>query len=139
MDRDALEAHLVWAEGEKLHMYKDSVGIWTIGVGHNIEERGISRTVSRLMLQEDVDEVLKDCARLDYWSSLDATRRLVVADMVFNLGITRFLRFSLLNAALAIRDYNLAAFEMKDSKWYRQVGRRAVRLVEAMKTGVWNG
>lgn len=139
MDLDAFQDHLVWAEGERLDLYKDSVGIYTIGVGHNIEEKGVSKAVSRLMLKEDIQDVVDDCRRLPYWDSLDSVRQLVVADMVFNLGLSRFLKFVRLNKALAIQDYNLAAVEGKDSKWYKQVGRRAVKLMAAMVSGEWNG
>lgn len=139
MDLHAFKQHLVWAEGERLDLYKDSVGIQTIGVGHNIEEKGISKRVSRLMLDDDIQEVVDGVRNLDYWNDLDSVRQLVIADMVFNLGLPRFLRFVNLNKALLIQDYNLAAAEMIDSKWHRQVGRRAVKLVEAMKTGEWNG
>jgi lysozyme len=138
MDLHAFEDHLVWAEGEKLFLYRDSVGIQTIGVGHNIEEKGISKRVSRLMLKDDIQEVVEGCRGLDYWNDLDSTRQLVVADMVFNLGLPRFLNFKKLNAALALGDYSLAAHEMEDSRWYRQVGRRAVKLQKAMITGEWN-
>jgi len=137
MDLHDFQEHLVWAEGERLDLYKDSVGIYTIGVGHNIQEKGVSKAVSRLMLKEDIQSVVDDSRTLDYWHNLDSVRQLVVADMVFNLGLSRFLKFVNLNKALTIQDYNLAAVEMKDSRWYRQVGRRAVRLVEAMKSGVW--
>lgn len=139
MDLHAFEKHLVWAEGEELHLYKDSVGIQTIGVGHNIEEKGISKRVSRLMLKDDIQEVVDDTRGLAYWHNLDSVRQLVVADMVFNLGLTRFLNFRRLNAALTMGDYNLAAHEMKDSRWYEQVGRRARKLHTAMLTGEWNG
>jgi lysozyme len=138
-DQQLLVDHLIWAEAEKLDLYKDSVGILTIGVGHNIEEKGISRAVSRQILKEDITSVLSDCAMLTYWTALDPVRQLVIADMVFNLGLSRFLNFKNLNKALLIQDYNLAAAEMVDSRWYRQVGRRAVKLHEAMITGVWNG
>ncbi len=138
MDLRLFEEHLIWAEGERLEMYKDSVGIWTIGVGHNIEERGISRVVSRVMLNEDMEDVVKDCRTLTYWNSLDPVRQLVIADMVFNLGLTKFLYFLKLDAAMEREAYTQAAVEMKDSKWYRQVGRRAVKLCAAMKSGEWN-
>lgn len=139
MNLQDFAAHLIWAEGERLDMYKDSVDIWTIGVGHNIQERGVSKAVSRLMLREDIQSVVDDCGTLNYWHTLDSVRQLVIADMVFNLGLSKFLKFPALNAALAIEDYNLATAEMKDSKWFVQVGRRAVKLCEAMMTGEWNG
>jgi lysozyme len=137
MDMEDFVDHLVWAEGERLDMYKDSVGIWTIGVGHNIEEKGVSQAVSRMMLREDINEVLEDVRSLPYYNDLDPVRQLVVADMVFNLGLSRFLNFKNFNKALAIPDYVLAAHEMKDSKWYVQVGRRAEKLQAAMITGDW--
>ena len=137
MDLHAFKQHLVWAEGEKLDLYKDSVGILTIGVGHNIEEKGISKRVSRLMLDDDILEVIADTLRLEYWNKLDSVRQLIVADMVFNLGVSRFLKFKKLNAALQIGDYLLSAHEMKDSRWYRQVGRRAEKLHAAMLSGEW--
>jgi lysozyme len=137
MDMEDFVDHLVWAEGERLDMYKDSVGIWTIGVGHNIEEKGVSQAVSRMMLREDISEVLEDVRSLPYYNDLDPVRQLVVADMVFNLGLSRFLNFKNFNKALAIPDYVLAAHEMKDSKWYVQVGRRAEKLKAAMITGDW--
>lgn len=138
MNLQDFEAHLVWAEGERLDMYKDSVGIWTIGVGHNIQERGISKAISRALLHEDMQDVINDCGSLSYWGNLDAVRQLVVADMVFNLGLSRFLNFKRMQAALKREEYGLAAVEGKDSKWFRQVGRRAVKLMDAMVTGVWN-
>lgn len=138
MDLKDFEAHLVWAESEVLSLYKDSVGILTIGVGHNIEEKGISKAVSRLMLKEDIQSVVDDCRTLAYWDNLDSVRQLVIADMVFNLGLSRFLRFKRMNAALVKEDYVLAAAEMTDSKWYKQVGRRASKLRTAMISGEWN-
>lgn len=130
--------HLVWAEGERLDLYKDSVGILTIGVGHNIEEKGISQAVSRMMLREDINEVLEDVRTLSYFNDLDEVRQLVVSDMVFNLGLSRFLRFKNLQSSLAAGDWQLSAFNMKDSKWYVQVGRRAEKLEAAMISGEWN-
>lgn len=138
MDLEAFEEHLVWAEAEKLFPYRCSAGKLTIGVGRNLDDRGISVDESRYLLSNDIANTLRDCDSLDYWDTLDPVRQLVVADMVFNLGLSRFLRFVKLNAALALHDYTLAAEEMKDSNWYNQVGRRAWKLREAMLSGEWN-
>lgn len=138
MDLEAFEKHLVWAEAEKLFPYRCSAGKLTIGVGRNLDDRGITQEESRFLLENDIAIVLKDCENLDYWDDLDPVRKLVIADMVFNLGYSRFLRFVKLNAAMRIKDYTLAALEMKDSQWYKQVGRRAWKLREAMLSGDWN-
>jgi lysozyme len=89
------------------------------------------------MLKEDIQEVVDNCRTLTYWNDLDSVRQLVVADMVFNLGLTRFLKFTNLGVALLLGDFSKAGEEMIDSRWYVQVGRRAVRLVKAMRSGVW--
>lgn len=134
-DRAAFEEHLVWAEAEKLMPYKCSAGKLTIGVGRNLTDRGITQEESRFLLKNDIDIVLAECGGLDYWDALDPARRMVVADMVFNLGLARFLKFKKTNAALLEGDYEKAAVEMEDSSWYRQVGRRAVKLQKIMRQG----
>jgi lysozyme len=138
MDKVAFEKHLRWAEAERLFPYKCSADKLTIGVGRNLDDRGITKDESAFLLNTDIENTLDECRRLDYWNNLDPVRQLIVADMVFNLGFARFKRFVKLNAALAIQDYSLAAHEMKDSRWYTQVGRRAEKLHTAMITGVWN-
>lgn len=137
MNLDDFRSHLRWAEGVKNYPYRCSAGKLTIGVGRNLDDVGISDEEIDFLLTSDIMRVAKDCARLDYWLDTDPVRQLVVADMVFNLGFPGFLRFKKFNAALAIKDYTLAAHEMMDSKWYRQVGRRAEKLREAMITGEW--
>jgi len=69
-------------------------------------------------------------------NDLDAVRQRVVIDMAFNIGVPRLTGFKKMWAAIHCGDYEEAALEMMDSKWARQVGRRAKRLSLMMKTGV---
>lgn len=55
--------------------------------------------------------------------------------MAFNLGAAGFRGFKRFNLALTRLDYDTAAHEMRESKWYGQVGKRAERLVRMMETG----
>lgn len=135
MDIDAFKKHLRWAESERLFPYRCSAGKLTIGVGRNLDDRGITAEESDCLLETDVALVLDECRGLDYWDALSPARQLVVADMVFNLGLARFNRFVKLNAALRIHDYTLAAHEMMDSRWANQVGRRAHKLKQIMLSG----
>lgn len=145
MNVEKLAAHIRWAEGsgpyhedtDTYHPYRDSVGKLTIGHGHNLDDRGLDADVVEHQLRNDIHHVLEDCRRLDYWDSLDPVRQLVVADLVFNLGLPRWKSFVKANAALRLRDYKLAATEMEDSRWYRQTGRRARKLSRSMRSGVW--
>jgi lysozyme len=138
IDLHAFEEHLKWAEAIKEFPYRCSAGKLTIGVGRNLDDRGLSSDEIDYLLKNDIKEVLSDCGKLSYWNTLDSVRQLIIADMVFNLGLSRFLRFVKFNAAMEKCDYTLAAHEMMDSNWYKQVGRRAEKLREAMLSGEWN-
>ena len=70
-----------------------------------------------------------------YWYGLSEARQRVVVNMMFNLGPNRFNAFKKVNAAIEAGEFQVAADEMIDSKWYRQVGNRAERLEQAMR---WN-
>ena len=135
MDLQAFEDHLIWAEAERLLPYRCSEGYLTIGVGRNLDDRGITQEESRFLLKTDMEIVLKEAATLDYWDELNDARKLVIADMIFNLGLSRFIRFVKFAAALRIHDYTLAAHEMMDSRWATQVGRRAIKLRDIMLSG----
>jgi lysozyme len=131
--KDMISEH----EGKRLDMYQDSENIWTVGVGHNIQERGISEAVCSLMLEEDIEEAINDADTFRWFEDLNDPRRAVIVDMVFNMGLTRFSGFKKTIQFIENELYNSAGIEMLDSKWANQVGRRAIRLSEIMKTGEW--
>ena len=140
MDEALLRAHVKWAEaarGPELFPYRDTVEKLTIGYGRNLDDKGITREEAELMLSTDLREAIEDASTLPYWEQLDPVRKIILADMTFNLGLTKLRYFRRFHAAMSIRDYNLAAHEMQDSKWYRQTTRRAKVLVKAMQTGIW--
>lgn len=70
------------------------------------------------------------------WQTLNPTRQAVILDLAYNVGLAGFYRFKKMISALTQGDYERASEEMIDSKWYRQTGRRAQRLVELMRSGV---
>jgi len=123
-------------EGLRLKPYRDSVGIWTIGYGRNLQDVGIRQDEARLMLENDLTVAMNDARFLfDDFAALTPNRQRVLVDMAFNLGRTRLAGFKAMWAALERGDYHAAAAEMKDSRWARQVGNRADRLARMMKEG----
>ena len=141
MDLTSLKAHIKWAEaaqGPELFPYRDTVGKLTIGYGRNLDDVGITAAEAGVLLDTDIQRTLGDCENLPYWENLDPVRKIVIADMVYNLGFARFRGFKRFHAAMMKRDYSLAAHEMKDSRWYNQVRRRAKVLHKAMLTGIWD-
>lgn len=136
MNRDILRAALVRDEGLRLAPYRDTVGKYTIGIGRNLDDVGISEAEAYAMLDADIDAAIKDLVRAFPWfEALSENRQHVLINMRFNLGMTRLLTF--VNTLAAIKDgkYIVAANGMLDSKWATQVGERAVRLADLMRKG----
>lgn len=128
-----LQEELERDEGVRDTMYYDTVGVPTIGIGHNLHQP-IPKEAIDIIFEYDLKKHMAECVTLPYWGKLSEVRKRVIINMMFNLGLPGFLKFKRLNAALKAADYGAAAFEMMDSKWYHQVGNRADRLIHAMKT-----
>lgn len=132
-------------EGVEYCSYRDTLGILTVGVGHNLEANPLppdwkfplnDAQVNQL-LDDDLTTVFNELNTcLHWWITLDAVRQRVLANMCFQLGITKLLEFQKFLSALHITDYGTAAIEMKNSIWFAQSGQRSVRLCQAMATGI---
>jgi lysozyme len=133
--RESLSEVLIRHEGLRLKPYKCSARKLTIGVGRNIEDRGISEDEAMLMLRNDIAVSHTEAKSFAWYGGLCDVRKNVVISMIFNLGLPRFKLFKLMIAALECGDYEVAACEMLDSKWARQVGNRAVELSGMMRAG----
>jgi len=136
MDKQRLFAQLRLHEGVEHKPYKCTAGYLTIGVGRNIEERGLSDDEIDYILSNDVNIATDELvATFDWYADLDPIRQRVVVDMVFNLGMPRFKQFKNMIAALEEGDWTEASDQMMDSRWAEQVGLRASRLATMMETG----
>lgn len=136
MNRTRLSKQLEIDEGRRRRLYKDTVGKLTIGVGRNIEDRGLRDDEIDLMLSNDIDEAIGIArALLPNFDKLDDVRQEVVTNMALNLGMTRLGGFKQFLAALMRFDFQRATAEMMGSKWYDQVGDRGKRLAYAMREG----
>jgi lysozyme len=135
MNRTALKALLVHHEGLKLKPYKDTTGRLTIGVGRNLTDDGITEDEARLLLDNDINEVWHECStKITGFTALDDTRQHVLMDMVFNMGLGNVMLFTKMLNAIQARDFTLAADEMLQSRWAKQVGDRALDLARMMRT-----
>jgi len=125
-------------EGRMKTMYKDSVGVWTIGVGHNLEARGISDRAMDVILGDDLESTERDVlAMLPRVANLSPARQGVIFNMAFNLGRAGLLGFSKMLSAVWEEDWERAATEMLASRWAHQVGPRAHRLAKQMVEDTW--
>jgi len=142
LDIDDLIKHVKKYEGTgprdeygRFLLYSDSVGEDTIGYGINLSGRGLDENVVELQLRNDLNGAIGECRRFSYWGGLSPSRKLALVDLVFNLGLPRFKNFIKTNQALVEGDYDTAADELIDSRWYKQVGRRARKVVDLMRNG----
>lgn len=140
-----LIAELRRDEGVEYVEYPDSKGIPTTGVGHNLQVSSLpagwtypltDAQVNQLLTQDLQSTFAQLNTALPWWTSLDDVRQRVVANMCFNMGIGDLLDFHMALTAMESGNYAAAAADMRDSKWYGEVGDRAVRLCQAMQTGV---
>ncbi|HHY6927774.1 TPA: glycoside hydrolase family protein [Burkholderia ambifaria] len=134
-DGTKLKAELTRDEDRRYRIYTDTVGKVSGGIGRNLTDKGFRDNEIDLMYQNDIAETEAWLDRnLSWWSSLDPVRQRVMMNMAFNmqgklLGFRKFL------AAAQCGDWNVAATEMLDSLWARQVGDRAKRLASMMRSG----
>jgi len=142
MNRKRLRSQLIYDEGVRSSAYVDSEGLLTIGVGRLIDEkRGgkLSADEIEYLLDNDIDRVINQAIReFDWYQDLSEIRKEIILNMVFNLGIGGIKKFKNMINALQRHDWEDAAREMLDSKWSGQVGQRAIRLSEAMRTDSWS-
>jgi lysozyme len=135
-DMPTLVAELKRDEGVRLKPYVDTVGKTTIGVGRNLTDVGISDDECTMMLQNDIGRTTAALDRsLPWWRALDPVRQRVIVNMAFNMGMVGLLTFKNTLAAMQSGSYAAAAAGMLSSKWAVQVGARAERLADMMRTG----
>ncbi len=123
-------------EGLRLKPYRCTQGKLTIGYGRNIEDNGITEAEASFLLENDLRRCWYECtAAFDWFDKLDKLRQGVIAELCFNMGLGKLKEFKNMLSALKQGNYELAAREMLDSLWARQVGQRAETLADIMKKG----
>ena len=144
MNIDKLREQLKIDEGCVYEIYNDHLGYPTFGIGHLVIESdpengqavGTSVSEDRVAeaFDEDIKSVLRDCNILyPDFDELPEEAQQIIANMMFNLGRPRLSKFAGMKRGVDARDWDVAADEMVDSRWYRQVGARAERLVNRMR------
>ena len=140
IDIEQLRKTLIIDEGQVNEIYHDHLGYATFGIGHLVLEGdpefglavGTNVSEDRVIscFAKDVETVISDCKKLhDGWDNYPQEVKQVVANMMFNMGLTRLSKFKRHNAALQNGDWEEAAVEGRDSRWYKQVTNRAERLM----------
>jgi lysozyme len=128
------KALLIKHEGYRPQLYKDSLGIQTIGVGWNIDANPMRDDEIQLRLANDIQYFYGELSKLDWFFNLDDVRQIAILDMAF-MGIKRLLGFEKMIAALTVHDYETASKEVLQSDWAIQVGRRSADIAQILING----
>ena len=144
MNKDRLREEIAADEGCKYEIYLDHLGLCTTGVGHliteNDEEHGkpvgtvVEQERVRKLFALDIAVTIDECKVLyPDFDDLDEELQHILCNMMFNMGRPRLSKFVGMKAGVDARDFNEAADQMVDSRWYTQVPNRARRLVDRMR------
>jgi len=144
MNIEQLKETLKIDEGVVYEIYNDHLGYPTFGIGHLVLERDgehglpvgtpVSEDRVSECFEQDVQIVIEDCKKLhDGWDGYPQEVKQIIANMMFNMGLTRLSKFNKHNAALRCGDWKEAAIEGRDSRWYKQVTNRAERLMKRLE------
>lgn len=136
LSEDLIKKH----EGFRHFVYKCPAGRYTIGYGRNIDAAGgcgLSMEEAELLLRNDIRRIQEQLGEaLFFFHSLDHVRQAVLISMMYNLGFRGLTSFKRMIVAIIEHKYSLAADEMLDSKWAKQVPKRAKELSEIMRNGL---
>ena len=144
MNREQVQKQLAVDEGIVHEVYLDHLGYATFGIGHLITDKDpeqeytvgtpISEERVTEAFQHDLDIAISECRVLyDRWDFFEGEVQEILVNMMFNLGRPRLSGFKNMKKALDMGAYKTSAKEGRDSKWYRQVGNRAERLMTRLE------
>lgn len=148
-------------EGIDLQLYKDTLGYYTIGIGHLVTKvdsfstavltlnNALGRSTNGVitseeaatLFQSDVQkakESLSEVGLGGLLNSLDPIRQAALINMSFQLGARGVANFKNSMALLASGNWEQAAVNLKQSNWFRQTTNRATRVIETFRTGTWD-
>ena len=126
------------SEGYCEKVYLDSESYPTVGYGWCLDSSRKWGSVKEFLehkFEEKYQEAADDYEALGL--DLDPVRRDAVIDLIYNMGLTKVLKFKNTLAALKMKDYLVAAHNLEQSLWFKQVGRRGPRIVKLIKEGKW--
>ena len=115
-------------------VYKDSLGIDTIGYGFAIKDLELDEDICDIILERKLKN-LKDRVRVrfEWYRYMPPQIKDVIMEMCYQLGVTGFSKFKKTILFLQNKQFHDASQEMLDSLWARQTPNRAKELSNRVK------
>ena len=115
-------------------VYKDSLGIDTIGYGFAIKDLVLDEDISEMILKRKLDVLIYNVNnKFEFLKDSPKEAQEVVYEMAYQMGVSGVSKFKKFLQALEEKDYGWAAIEMLDSRWSKQTPQRAQRLSNIIK------
>lgn len=127
-------------EGFRDRIYTDSVGVSTVGWGHALHHGSkFPLEACEILFDFDFRRAVEDAHRIIQENdlSLNRVREFVIINMCFNMGYRGVCSFKAMLTCMKLTppNYIAAARQILNSKFARQVGKRATYLAELMERG----
>ena len=144
--REMLEQH----EGRKKKVYRCTAGKRTIGVGHNIDAKGLPPDIEAylddygeitdemidILLDDDIEDAITDCKRLyPAFESFTEPRQDALLDFLFNVGYGTAKTFKTTNGYINAGEWEKASESLLASLYAKQVKGRAKEIAEMLREG----
>jgi len=123
---DEVKEMLIRHEGTMCTLYQCTEDKWTIGVGRNLSDRGITEEEAMYLLDNDIKRVMNQLDEYwTVWRSFEKRGQMVCLDMCFQMGIQGFMGFRRTRALMEMGMWLEASEELLDSKYAIQTANRA--------------
>jgi lysozyme len=145
MSEQEIKNMIIEHEGIRYKPYKDSLGLWTVGVGHLIGDgktlpaeynREFSHDEVMAMFEKDYASHRKAAERIPGFNIMNGRGQGALTDLTFNMGNAWIRGWPNLQKQLAEGNVEAAATNLSNSKWATQVGRRAPIIVDHIRNGI---
>ena len=121
-------------EGYISTVYKDSLGIDTIGYGFAIKDLNLEEDICDIILERKINKLRAEVKkRFKWYDNMPVIIREVVMEMCYQMGVTGFSKFKKTIGFFEAKDFKSASVEMLDSKWAVQTPGRAKQLSEKVR------
>tara|TARA_R110002012_G_scaffold265949_1_gene449426 strand:- start:360 stop:779 length:420 start_codon:yes stop_codon:yes gene_type:complete len=136
MDLEILFEQLKDFEGLELKPYRCTSDKLTIGLGRNLDDNGITEEEAYYLAENDIDSLMDELDRnIPWWTELNNPRKRALLNMAYNVGTPTLMKFQKTLSLLESGQYEEASKEVLNSRWARQVGRRADFISNVFLTG----
>ena len=128
MTGDLLET-VKLSEGFRDKVYKDTLGIDTIGYGFAIKDLVLDEDIAEMILRRKLDNLIDRAdKRFKFLKHLPLKAQDVIYEMCYQMGVSGVSKFKKTLIYLENKEFRMASKEMLDSRWARQTPNRAKRL-----------